>query len=71
MSLEMLNTNLTQLANTQLSAKRFNAAENTKRETAERVFSPNKHEETKSVLVAEKLDDGKAFQLNDVRFQIS
>jgi len=71
MSLEVLNTNLSQLANPQLAAKRTSAAENTKRETAERVFSPNKHDETKSVLVSDKLDDGKAFQPNDVRFQIS
>ncbi|MDP1814662.1 MAG: hypothetical protein Q8K92_09470 [Leadbetterella sp.] len=69
MSLEVLNTNLTQFANTQLGAKRANITDNSRRETAEKVFSPNKHEETKSVLVTEKLDDGKTLHSNDVRFQ--
>jgi hypothetical protein len=69
MSLEALNTNLTQLTNPQLAAKRTNTAENAKRETVEKVFSPNKHEEIKSVLVTEKLDDGKTLHSNDVRFQ--
>ncbi len=71
MSLEVLNTNLTQITNTQLAAKRNNIVENTKRETTEKVFSPNKHEETKSVLVTEKLDDGKALLSSDIRFQSS
>ena len=71
MSLEVLNTNISQLTNTQLAAKRANMNDNSRRETVEKVFSPNKHEETKSVLVTEKLDDGKTLHSNDVRFQSS
>lgn len=69
MSLEVLNTNLFQLANPQLAAKRTTTAENTKSETAGKVFSPNKSDETKSVLVMEKLDDGKTLLNSDIRFQ--
>lgn len=71
MSLELINNNLSQIANTQFAAKRANIADSNKRETTEKVFSPVKHGETKSVFVSEKLDDGKAFQPNDVRFQSS
>ena len=71
MSLELINNNVSQIANTQFAAKRANIADSNKRETTEKVFSPVMQDETKSVLVSEKLDDGKAFQPNDVRFQIS
>ncbi|OGU68671.1 MAG: hypothetical protein A2499_08330 [Stygiobacter sp. RIFOXYC12_FULL_38_8] len=71
MSLELINNNVSQIANTQLAAKSANNADSNKRETTEKVFSPAKHGETKSVFVSEKLDDGKAFQPNDVRFHIS
>jgi len=70
MSFEVVNS-LSQIANTQLGVKRVHVPEVTKREFSERLFSPTKQDEAKSILVSEKLDDGKFLQLTDVRFHIN
>lgn len=70
MSLEVVN-GLSKITNTQLATKRVSVPESTKREFSERLFSPTKQDEAKSLLVSEKLDDGKFLQLTDVRYQIN
>ncbi|MFA7419029.1 MAG: hypothetical protein WCZ90_05015 [Melioribacteraceae bacterium] len=70
MSLEVVNS-LSKITNTQLGAKRVSVPEDTKRDFSERLFSPTKQDEAKSLLVSEKLDDGKFLQLTDVRYHIN
>lgn len=68
MSLEVVN-NLSKIANTQLGVKRVSVPEGTKREFSERLFSPTKQDQAKSLLVSEKIDDSKFLQLTYVRYQ--